>query len=200
MTVESILFDMGNVLIFHDNALLVRRLAERAGADPRALARQLQEQVWPRTDRGELPPGALHRELCGWLGVELAPEEFRELWSCHFAVNEPMVAQVEALVGRVRLLLLSNTNELHARHCLERLPVLQRFDALFFSHEVGRVKPDPAIFAHALVRAGTAPAATAFFDDNPANVEAARAVGIRAELFESAAAFPAQLRALGLAS
>ena len=90
-----------------------------------------------------------------------------------------MLPLVESLFGRVKVLLLSNTNVHPHRLVRPLLPLLERFDSLVLSYELGLAKPDPAIFAEALRRAGTAAARTAFFDDVEAYVEAARALGIR---------------------
>jgi len=46
---------------------------------------------------------------------------------------------------------------------------------------------------------GTAPARTVFFDDMPEYVEAARRVGMKAEVFTTARAFASSLAALSLA-
>ena len=48
------------------------------------------------------------------------------------------------------------------------------------------IKPDPAIYAHHTKAFGLEPAATLFFDNSPANIEAAREAGWNAELFTSA--------------
>jgi HAD superfamily hydrolase (TIGR01509 family) len=196
---ETILFDMGNVLIFHDSALLLRRMGALAGLAPEEVERRLRTDVWKRADVGAITGEQLQRETCERLGIELDEPQFAALWNCHFTLNTEFLPQVEALVGRVRLLLLSNTNALHAHYCQQQLPVLQRFDELLFSCDLGCVKPDPQIFRIALERAGTAPEATAFFDDIPEFVAGARALGIRAEVFAGAQGFPEQLRRLGLA-
>ncbi len=132
------------------------------------------------------------------LGLNLAPDEFAALWSCHFTVNEAVLPLVEGLAGRIQLVLLSNTNALHTAHLRPRLPLLERFDHLLFSHEVGLIKPEAAFFRAALSRAGVAPAAAAFFDDHPPFVEAARVLGIRAFVFRNTGEFAGHLRALGL--
>jgi putative hydrolase of the HAD superfamily len=105
---------------------------------------------------------------------------------------------VEGLVGRVKLVLLSNTNVLHAAFLRPKLPVLERFHALVLSCEVGLVKPEPAIYQEALRRAGCDPREVAFFDDLPEFVQAANAVGLRGHLFTTAESFDTQLKALGL--
>ena len=48
------------------------------------------------------------------------------------------------------------------------------------SHQVGLYKPDPQMYLIALDRLGVSPDSVMFFDDVPANVAAASALGIRA--------------------
>ena len=196
--IQAILFDLGNVLIFHDNQLLFRSIGERAGISSETVEAAIGGALWNDVHRGQLGPDEIRSAVCGALGLDLDSNQFGELWNCHFRVNEPMVRHVEGLVGKVKLGALSNTNALHARYFQAQLPILKTFDQLLLSHELGMMKPEPAIFIEALRRLGSAAEATAFFDDIPEYVEAARSLGLRAELFRSAADFPAQLLRLGL--
>jgi HAD superfamily hydrolase (TIGR01509 family) len=66
------------------------------------------------------------------------------------------------------------------------------------SYEVGAAKPDRAIFAAALRRAGTPPERAAYFDDVGSYVQAAREMGLRGYLFTDAPTFARQLAELGL--
>ncbi len=195
---RAVLLDLGNVLVFHDNALLFRKLGARAGLSQSEAEHRLSGTGWTAANRGLLGAEGIRRDVCGSLGVDLPAEEFNALWSSHFTVHEAVLPRVEGLVGRVRLGLLSNTNVLHAAFLRPRLPVLGRFDHLLLSCEVGAVKPEPAFYQEALRRLGCAPEEVAFFDDLPEFVQAANALGIRGHLFTTAEAFDTQLKALGL--
>ncbi|RKH14285.1 HAD family phosphatase [Corallococcus sp. CA053C] len=196
--VKALLLDLGNVLVFHDNALLFARLAARAGLAPQEAARRLTGAGWTAANRGLLDAEGIRRDVCGALGVDLPMEEFAPLWSSHFTVHHAVLPRVEGLVGRVKLVLVSNTNALHVAYVKPLLPLLQRFDALVLSCEVGAVKPEPALYRIALEKAGCAPDEAAFFDDLPEFVDAARALGLRGFVFTDAPAFDAQLKSLGL--
>jgi FMN phosphatase YigB (HAD superfamily) len=195
---RAIILDLGNVLVFHDNALLFLRLGQRAGLPPQEVAQRLTGAGWAAANRGLLDAEGIRRDVCGALGVDLPMEEFAPLWSSHFTVHTAVLPRVESLVGRAKLLLLSNTNALHVEYLRPQLPLLQRFDAVLMSCEVGHVKPEPAFYRLALERAGCTPHEAAFFDDLPEFVEAANALGIRGHLFTDAPTFDAQLKALGL--
>ncbi len=70
---------------------------------------------------------------------------------------------------------------------LAKFPVLRLFRDIVVSSSVGLCKPDPRIFRLALDRFGVAAADCLFIDDIAANVEGARAAGLAAVQFTSAA-------------
>lgn len=84
--------------------------------------------------------------------------------------------------------LLSNTNPIiwHADILPEfrkqGLDISAYFDGTVTSFEAGICKPAPHIYEYALNKFGISAADTTFFDDGPANVEAACRCGMRAEL------------------
>ncbi|PTL81695.1 HAD family phosphatase [Vitiosangium sp. GDMCC 1.1324] len=195
---RALILDLGNVLVFHDNAMLFRKLGARAGLSSAEAERRLIGTSWTAANRGLLGAEGIRRDVCGALGMDLPADEFNALWSCHFTIHEAVLPRVEGLVGRVKLVLLSNTNVLHAAWLRPRLPILERFDSLVLSCEVGHVKPEPAIYKEALARAGCEPGEAAFFDDIREFVQASSALGIRGHLFTTAATFDEQLKALGL--
>ncbi len=97
--------------------------------------------------------------------------------------------------GRLQVGLLTNaTSRLPSD--LQRLGLNREFDVVVNSSVVGVMKPDAAIYAAALAHVGCLPAETFFVDDSMANVEAARASGWAAHLFEDAAGLRHALRAL----
>ena len=60
-------------------------------------------------------------------------------------------------------------------------------------------KPDTAIFELARDRFGVTPSSTLFIDDGPKNVEAARAVGFQAVVFETASGLRRDFASLDIA-
>ncbi len=59
-----------------------------------------------------------------------------------------------------------------------------RMDGCFYSHALGVAKPEPAYFELILSEIALEPDQVLFVDNSPRNVEAARDVGLRAELWE----------------
>jgi putative hydrolase of the HAD superfamily len=106
-----------------------------------------------------------------------------------------MIACMRRLHGRgVRLALLTNNvreAELDWRALVPEIDEL--VEVVVDSSRVGLRKPDPAIFELVLRRLGVQPQRCLLVDDNLANVEAARALGIRALHYTDAASAVAEL-------
>ena len=195
---RAVFLDLGNVLVFHDNAHLFSTLGARAGLGASEVQERLLRDEWTQANRGTLDPDAIHDYVNQALGLELDAPTFFELWNCHFTVHDAVLPHVEALRQRVRVGVISNTNPVHVSYLRARLPLLARLDPLVLSCEAGHVKPEPAIFELALARAGCRADEAVFFDDLPEYVAAAERVGLKARLFTTAEAFAKDLAALGL--
>ena len=83
----------------------------------------------------------------------------------------------------VRLWGLTNFTTKYVRAAHELFPELSLLRDTVVSSEEGILKPDPEIYRRAIARFGVDPAATLFVDDKPANVEAARGLGLNGEVF-----------------
>src|SRR5260221_5511700 len=72
----------------------------------------------------------------------------------------------------------------------------QAFDAIVITAKIGVLKPDPAAY-HAILQAlGVRPEESIFVDDNVANVDGARAVGMVALQFHAGMELQAALEAV----
>lgn len=197
MSLDALILDLGNVLAHHDNTKLFAEMARAFGTTPEAMKERLDGGLWEKVNRGQFPGDALRVELVQRLGKDLSPQAFFELWNCHFTINEPMVSMVQFLVGQLKLVLLSNTHDQHVTYLRQKLPVLEQFDGLVLSCEVGLIKPEKAIYEKALAVAGTAPWKTAFFDDVKTYAIAATQVGIHGRVFTTVEQFQEDLAKLG---
>ncbi|MFF4409531.1 HAD-IA family hydrolase [Streptomyces sp. NPDC001404] len=72
------------------------------------------------------------------------------------------------------------------------------FDYVFPSAELGVDKPAPIAYRTAAERMGIPTQALAYFDDEPTFVQAAKSVGMQAQLFNGAESFVSHLHRLGL--
>lgn len=197
--IEAVFFDLGNVLVFHDDPVLFRRMSEWGGASPTSIREQMLG-LWDVINRGVLAGDELRRRVCLAAGSEIPMGQaaFVDMWNSHFRVNEALLPLVELLLGQAKVFLTSNTNQMHFDYLRPKLPILERFSGLVLSHELGMAKPDRAFFEMALAKARVLAGNTVFFDDIPQFVEAARGLGILGRVFCGVDQFRAQIAELGL--
>ena len=98
---------------------------------------------------------------------------------------------------RTRLYAFSNSNPTHHADWSARYAdTLRLFHRVFVSSELGARKPEAAAFRAVAAAVGVPLAAMVFFDDTVENVEAARALGLRAVHVRSFADVQASLAAV----
>lgn len=105
-----------------------------------------------------------------------------------------MRALFETLVARMPVYGISNFSRELFDRTLPAYPFLGAFTGLVLSGDARMNKPDARIYRLLCDRYGLAPADCFFIDDSPANVEAARAIGMRAHVFTDAASLLPVLR------
>ncbi|GAB3212451.1 HAD family hydrolase [Marinactinospora thermotolerans] len=121
------------------------------------------------------------------IGADWDAARRQELWATDVGgwlyAFPPSVALIHRLADRgVRLALLSNAPS-DIAGALRASPLLERFDALFFSCDLGMCKPDPEVYHRVLADLDADPAEVAFIDDREENVLAAKRIGIDAHHF-----------------
>lgn len=107
--------------------------------------------------------------------------------------NPTKLQLLEELKPRYRTFLLSNTNEIHlewVRRDLKNNHQITDFDTRFFektyySHHMGKRKPNADIFEYVIADAKLNPAETLFIDDNAHNIETADKLGFQTKLHET---------------
>jgi putative hydrolase of the HAD superfamily len=180
---DAIVFDIGQVLLRLDFSRLLAAM-HLAPATPGPAVDALNRwELYDAYERGALPESEFRAKLSARLGCDLSPEAFRDLWNS-VIVGEVLgiAALVETLAAEVPLYALTNSNETHVRHCLERYPFFSRFRRVFSSHQLRGRKPEPEVFAAVAKQAGVAPQKLLFVDDREENVAGALRAGYRAEV------------------
>jgi putative hydrolase of the HAD superfamily len=140
----------------------------------------------PRPDDDKSWWRALVREVTRSIGVGIRPfDEFFEKVYARF--EEPGVWQlfpeVSGVLGQLRgryaLAIVSNFDR-RLRRVLRDLGIIDRFDAILISSEVGADKPDPRIFTAGCTALGLDPAEALHVGDDPVrDWDGARKAGLR---------------------
>lgn len=183
--IRSILFDLGNVLVPFDIQRGYQQLSRASGLPEEEVAVRIRESgLYEVYESGQIETDSFLDEFTKVLGYRSSIDEFREVWNSiffpHTATSEELVVDLKS---RYRLVLLSNTNDLHFHWLRERYPILNHFDAYTLSYQVGAMKPSERIYAAAVENAQCKPEECFFTDDIERYVEAARSFGIDAEQF-----------------
>ncbi len=196
---DALIFDLGGVIVPHDNTVLAARLVSRCSA-PDAAQRLNAVAHAASYGNGQRTIAHLHGELVDGLGYDGDWPRFVEDWCCHLSLDPSMLALVERLAARYRVMLFSNTNQEHWDHAVRSSDGrLGRLEA-YLSHEIGDLKPALSAFALVASKAGVDPGRCLFIDDRLDNVEAARRAGFHAEVFTSQAALEDLLQGAGMAT
>jgi 2-haloacid dehalogenase len=197
---QAVVFDNGRVLFEWDlRALLAQQIDEPDQLD--WFLRHVVTEEWHfQADAG--------RPLAEMVAERQAefPEHAHLLDAYATRFNETVeqpVAGTHALVRRlhvtgVPLYALTNFGAEFFAGFRPTQPIFELFDDIVVSGVECVAKPDPRIYAIAERRFSRAPGELFFTDDNPANVEAARARGWHAHLFEGAEGLEAALTEVGL--
>jgi HAD superfamily hydrolase (TIGR01509 family) len=196
--IETIIFDLSEVLIYGMGGI-DRVLARHLGISEEGLLRQLGGDVFLNLMRGKVSEDAYLRWAIEAYGWPLEPAELKQMLRDNFRHEVPgTLALVGELADRFELALLTD----HAREWMAYIvtihPFLARFDQILTSFDLGRLKADPGTFPVVLDALHRRADACLFVDDNPRNVEAARAAGIDGIVFQSADQLRRELARRGL--
>jgi HAD superfamily hydrolase (TIGR01509 family) len=197
--IRVVLFDFGGVLVdITGPASLTRWLGGRLTP----------EQLWPmwlgssvvrEFEAGRVEPDVFADRLIADLGL---PVDRREFLADFAQWPRALYAGAAELLGRIRApylrASLSNTNVVHWPRLVETLKLGALFDHHFPSHLTGKLKPDAEVFTHVAAALGCEPAAILFLDDQPLNVEGARAAGLGARRVGGVAEAESALVAAGV--
>ena len=186
--IEIVLFDIGGVLARFAGIDILRELT--GSESERDVATRWLMSPWVRrfesggcTDE-EFAAGVVTEWELPYTGAEFL-EVFPTWLDDPFDGAERMVRETSERVG---VGCLSNTNSLQWRVMISHWPLSSLFEHRFLSFELGAVKPDAAIYELVIDRLPVPPRNVLFLDDNPLNVEGARAAGLQAEQTEGVAA------------
>jgi putative hydrolase of the HAD superfamily len=197
---KTIIFDFGNVVGFFDHGRALEKLRPFTSLTTKEMFALVYEgKLEDTVERGHMP-------------VPVFLEQVRQVWqlSCDadflaqavadiFWVNPEVCDLIPKLKQRYRILLGSNTNAIHSgKFRTQFADVLDHFDALVLSHEIGTRKPDAGFFRHCHGLADAMPEECVFVDDLVANIEGARAIGFHGILYKPHANLAEQLRAVGV--
>jgi 2-haloacid dehalogenase len=199
MTIEAVVFDIGNVLI---------EWAPEKYYD-RTYGPEHREKLFTEVDLHAMnilvDQGHDFRDtIYGWAGTN--PDYSREImdWHDHWLeLAQPVIPHSVRLLralkrNKVPVFALTNFGVGSFDLACSHYDFLNEFDRAYVSGRMKLMKPDPAIFAAVETDSGIAPGNLLFTDDRPENIAAAEARGWKGHLFTAPDAFADRLVSEGL--
>ena len=189
---ENVVFDLGDVIVDLDHEAFKAAMTPIAGKLDDPAYRGIVE----RFETGKLTPAEFRQALRALKpeNATLSDQAIDAAWSSQIG---PIDCRKVELIQRVRregfrTYVLSTTNPLHAPIIEQRfascLPpgtknvLCALFEKVYFTHEVGYLKPHAAVYEAMLKDSGMDPRRTLFLDDSPRNVLGAQRAGLYALL------------------
>ena len=179
---DAVVFDLDGV-IRHWNDTELDAVEEAHGLAPRTI---LDVAFSPELGPAAITGRLTYREWMDRIRVEVLQSHGQkaapalDIWEDNVGVVDPeMVAILRRLRRGLPVALLSNGTT-RLRRDLHVLDLLDEFDVVFNTAEIGIAKPDPAVFRHVCSELGVEPGRTAFVDDLEKNVEGAASIGMHA--------------------
>jgi putative hydrolase of the HAD superfamily len=202
----NVVFDFGGVLFEWQPREFMQRLLPQHTSDAASTQALVQDFFqsyggdWAEFDRGTVSATDLAQRISARTALPIddvqrvingVPEELRAM--------PHTVALVQRLRERGhRLFYLSNMPASYARHLEATHGFVAQFEAGVFSSRVQLIKPELAIYEHALGVFGITASDTLFIDDMLVNVQAAQQAGWHGIHFQDPAQCEASLEQLGL--
>jgi putative hydrolase of the HAD superfamily len=189
---KALIFDLGNVLLPIDLSLTYKAFSAfstLSAIDIESII--LDRQLWIPYESGLQTDDEFRDYLRSQLCLTISDVDFDEAFSAllldfHVGVYD----WINSLRSQFYLVLLSNTSSIHAES-FTKVPLgpegqnlFGLFHHVYYSFEMGLVKPNTAIYQRVLNEQEFSAEEVLFFDDNVANINSARSMGIQSFLVD----------------
>ena len=183
--VQALLFDLGGVVIDIDFERAFRgwQSISQLSFNEIKLAFMV-DAPYEKHERGEIAAAEYFGHLRAALELQGSDAQKAEGWNSIFVreISET-VEMIRSIRDLVPCYAFTNKNPTHQVAWTTMAPgVVQSFDRVFTSHEIGLRKPEKRAFEHIAASIGVPPPSILFFDDLLENVDGARAAGLKAVL------------------
>jgi epoxide hydrolase-like predicted phosphatase len=198
MALKAIIFDFGGVLVRTEDRLPRRELAKELGMSYEEIDQLVFSSLSGKQAARGLISAQEHWEEIGKT-LDLTPARLKDFRTRFFEgdrLDWELIEAIREWRGRYRVALLSNAWDDLRNYLDGTWHIMDDFDQIIISAEVGYTKPDHRIYRLALERLNVSAEQTLFVDDFVENVEAARQVGLLAIHFAEPQRAKEELRAL----
>ncbi len=199
--IKAIIFDLGNCLIGFDHRIAVRKILKYTKKPAEDIYNFFFDSPLTQDfERGKILPEEFFRAVKESLGLEITYTEFLPIWNEIFFPFPRMNELIASLPG-LRLVMLSNINQLHYEYIQNNFaPLLNFFHWVIPSCATGFIKPQREIYDLAVASARVSLENIVYVDDRPDLIEAASSYGINSVQFQGAEELRAEFKKLKIIS
>ena len=179
MKYSTIVFDLGNVLIPFDHGKWITNFNKiEPGLGDKVYRKFIDNKnIQMEYEGGKISDDDFVKICLQWLDQKITAEEFCQIFSDIFTLNDDVIALLPKLAEKFKLVLLSNTSRIHKDYAWGKYPFISYFDKLVLSHEVKAVKPEKKIYKSVEMFTNETPESHIFIDDILEYVDTAKELG-----------------------
>jgi putative hydrolase of the HAD superfamily len=200
--IKVVLFDLGNVLIDLDYSIAAKRISYFCKKEPNEIISSLSgADVTRLFEAGKVSPEDFFTRIKDTLGLNISYARFVPIWNEIFflsAKNRSVYSLANSLRVNYKIAVLSNINILHYDYIKGHFPILNIFDAVFTSCEMGLIKPDSEIYRQVIGALKVKPEEVFYTDDRDELVKSACAQNINSFVFTDFKKLKTDLTDLGV--
>jgi glucose-1-phosphatase len=188
-SIKNIIFDLGGVILDLSINNTLTSFANLSRIPPKEIERIfITAPEFEHYEKGLIDDAAFRDFVRKAYKMQASDTEIDSCWNAMLLDIPPEKLELlKQLKKRYTTFLLSNTNGIHLHYInqviLPKITGENNLDAYFhksyYSHRMGKRKPEPEIFEQVLVENELDHAQTLFLDDNALNTEGAGKVGIK---------------------
>ena len=184
MTIRAVFFDFGGVIMRTEYQSPRQKLAERFNMDYDEMDRAVfGSDSARRASLGEITEAAHWSAMLKRFKQPASEmQAFRDNFFGGDVIDHNLVEYIRSLRGKFHTGLISNAWS-GLREFITQKNLIDLFDTVVISAEIGAVKPSAKIYEVALSQAKVGAGEAVFVDDMPINVEACEKVGMKGILF-----------------
>jgi 2-haloacid dehalogenase len=198
---DTVVFDLGGVLIDWDPRYLYRKIFQNRQADMDFFLSQVCHQQWNELqDAGRSFAEAIQERSQKFPAYQEQIEAYYQRW------DEMLGGEVDGVAAILQEIqsrgyptyALSNWSAETFHHAQKRFDFLRTFESMVISGRINMIKPHPQIYHHLLQKYALKASQCVFIDDNKANIQAAQEIGFEAIHFTSGHSLRHELTSLGI--
>lgn len=193
-SIRNIILDLGGVVLDIDydrtEDAFIKLGFKNFGA---IYAQRKQELIFDLFETGRITAADFRDVMRNYAEINFTDHEIDSAWNAMIIrIPEERVTFLKKLKPHYRLILLSNTNEIHEKEFLQNITssfgkniLPEVFEKIYYSHQMGIRKPDPQIFKLILKENAMAAEESLFIDDSSQHIEGAAQAGLQSILLDN---------------